>query len=124
MAWRNRGRSVVVAGRMMRLSIRGAQFGRQRTPEALLKDDLAILFTADLGPAISAVETFGASTRLSGQHRRRVSAFLQDIAGKGKQRTCDAAPFVTVGFDFKSKNTQSQIQHERNHPPLSLGTRK
>jgi hypothetical protein len=58
---------------------------RLRTQEVLLKDDLAILFAADLGPAISAVETFGASTRLSGQHRRRVPAFLQYIAGKGKQ---------------------------------------
>src|SRR6478735_7651962 len=72
----------------------GAQFGKQRTQKALLEDDLAILFTADLGPAISAIEMFGASTRLSGQHRRRVSAFLQDIAGKGKQRLSDAAPFV------------------------------
>jgi hypothetical protein len=37
---------------------------RLRTKEVLLKDDLAILFAADLGPAISAVETFGASMSL------------------------------------------------------------
>jgi hypothetical protein len=48
-----------------------------------LENDLAILFTADLGPAISAIEMFGASTCLSGQHRRCVSDFLQNITGKG-----------------------------------------
>jgi hypothetical protein len=62
--------------------------------EALLKDDLAILFAADFGPATSPVEMFGACTRLGSQRRRCVPALLQYIAGKGEQRASDAASFV------------------------------
>src|ERR1700733_13582375 len=48
----------------------GAQFGEHRTREALLKDDLAIFFAADLGPTVGAIESFGASPSLGCQHRR------------------------------------------------------
>jgi hypothetical protein len=38
-----------------------------------------------LDPPINAIETFGASTCLSGRNRYRAAAFLQQIAGKEKQ---------------------------------------
>jgi hypothetical protein len=88
-----------------------------------LKDDLAILFAADLGPAISAVETFGASTRLSGQHRRRVPAFLQYIAGKGRTDSAfEPKSLPTPVSAVGKRNFPGQRQRPRNGPCNSIGT--
>jgi hypothetical protein len=59
-----------------------------------LKDDLAIRLPPDLSPAIHAIKSFGARTRIGFQSRGRMSAGTENFAGKRKQGPSYAAPFV------------------------------
>src|SRR6266436_8641931 len=60
----------------------------------LLENNLAVVLSPNLGPAVLAIESFGARASLGRQRRNCVTAVAKDLTGHRQQGASDSTPLV------------------------------
>src|SRR5215468_2910319 len=62
--------------------------------KGFLEDNLAVVFSPNLGPAVQAIKSFSARARGGRQPCNRMAVVAKDLTGHRQQSASDAAPFV------------------------------